>query len=91
MLFLKLPTRVEIKLLLHLKVYIILHNLDYIVSPIKCLDVKCLLEHLLLYILDNPKLNSVVLYIDAPFYDDPIPPNGVPGQAYFKVCNKSKD
>ena len=54
-------------------------------------DVKCLLEHLLLYILDNPKLNSVVLYIDAPFYDDPIPPNGVPGQAYFKVCNKSKD
>jgi hypothetical protein len=34
---------------------------------------------------DNPKLNSVVLYIDAPFYDDPAPPNGSPGQAYFKL------
>lgn len=34
---------------------------------------------------DNPKLNNVTLYIDAPFYDDPIPPNGVPGQAYFKL------
>lgn len=34
---------------------------------------------------DNPKLNSVVLYIDAPFYDDPPPPNGVSGQAYFKL------
>ena len=35
--------------------------------------------------LDNLELNSVVLYIDAPFYDDPAPPNGLPGQAYFKV------
>jgi len=34
---------------------------------------------------DNPKLNSVVMYIDAPFYDDPSPPNGVPGEAYFKL------
>ena len=35
--------------------------------------------------IDNPSLQSVVVYIDAPFYDDPIPPNGSPGEAYFKV------
>merc|ERR1719322_334041 len=34
---------------------------------------------------DNPFLQSIVMYIGARFYDDPSPPQGKPGEAYFKL------
>jgi len=42
-------------------------------------------DQVLITLEDNPFLQSIVMYIDAPFYDDPSPPNGKPGEAYFKV------